>query len=533
MSGVQRTSSDVDPSATPLVVPRILEPVTLPPEVARQDRDEDLHIRMPHPPDATLRIPGPPPSHPRAPLLGVFGKYELIEEIGRGGMGVVYKARQTGLDRTVALKMILSSHLASAEQVDRFYAEARAAAQVDDPNIVAIHDVGEMHGQHYFTMEWVPGPNLAQQLQRGPFDLAAAAHLVAVVARAVDRLHRLGIVHRDLKPSNILLDERQEPHITDFGLAMMVEAENRMTRSGAVVGTPSYMAPEQASGKGGEVGPSSDIYSLGAILYELLTGRPPFDESTPLDTLMQVMHGEPAPPHQLREGIPRALEQICLKCLEKDPLKRYPSAEALAQDLDRFLKGEAVEARREGLWDRLSRWARREPALVSRLSILAIGGAIVQADYYLLENRDSVLNRRMLLVLALGAIASFSFRGLIRLGRWPNLARYAWAAADILLFTLCVHLENGVKTSLVVGYFVLIAASGLWFRERLVWFTTSLALLSYIALVFAASARESSSEPIHRHILFLLVMSLAALIIAYQVKKVRALSYYYDHMPAS
>jgi serine/threonine-protein kinase len=262
-------------------------------------------------------------------------------------------------------------------------------------------------------------------------------------------------------------------------------------------------------------------------LYELLTGRPPFDESTPIDTLMQVLHGEPPPPSRGREGLPKALEMICLRCLEKDPGARYVSAEALAADLERYLKGESVDARTQGVWHRISRWVRREPALASRLSILAICYSIVQADWYLLENRETLRNQRMLIVLALGAVASIMFHMMVRSIRWSAMARYAWAASDILLFSTLVLIQSGVKTSLVVGYFVLIAASGLWFRERLVWFTTGLALLSYVGLVIEEAAR-GGSEPLHRHGLFMAVMTLTALIIAYQVKRVRALSLYYE-----
>ena len=225
-----------------------------------------------------------------------FGPYELLEEVGRGGMGVVFKARQKGLDRIVAIKMILGSHLANEDQVARFYAEAHAAARLQDPRIVAIHDVGEIGGQHYFAMEYIAGPSLAALLTAGPIDPERAAHLLIEVSRAMGRLHALGIVHRDLKPSNILLDEAGRPSISDFGLAKMLSADGPSTRTGAIIGTPSYMAPEQAAGRGEAVGPLSDVYSLGAILYELLSGRPPFDEPSPLDTLVQVLEREPDPP---------------------------------------------------------------------------------------------------------------------------------------------------------------------------------------------------------------------------------------------
>jgi eukaryotic-like serine/threonine-protein kinase len=460
-----------------------------------------------------------------------FGNYELLLEVGRGGMGVVYKARQKGLDRLVAIKMILGNHLASAEQVERFYAEARAAAKLQDPHVVAIYDVGEIHGQHYFAMEYIDGASLAQRIASGPMEINAAARLVALVSRAVHRLHGQGIVHRDLKPSNILLDRSGRPFVTDFGLAKMFSADRPETHSNAIVGTPSYMAPEQAAGRKGEVGPLSDVYSLGAILYELLTGRPPFEERNPLDTLVQVLESEPVAPARLRPQVPKTLEAICLKCLEKSPGDRYNSASDLANDLDRFLSGELVEASKIGVWQLLRRWARREPSLVSRLSAMAICLTVLQVDQFVRESFDKFVNRRILIVLALGAVASLSFQALLKSERWSSLARYAWATADVALFTAIVMMLGGVDTSIVVGYFILVAASGLWFRERLVGFTTAISIAAYGVLV-TVDALQNRALPIpHLHVLFMALLAVSGLIIGYQVKRVRGLSQYYEHRP--
>jgi serine/threonine-protein kinase len=465
------------------------------------------------------------------PLSWDFGKYELIAEIGRGGMGVVYKARQKDLDRVVAIKMIVASHLASADQVDRFRAEARAAARVRSPHVVGIHEVGECHGQHYFAMEYVAGPSLAKLLVQGPLEPEAAARLVMTVARAVEHLHAQGIVHRDLKPSNILLDEAGEPHVSDFGLAKMLGGD-QMTHSGAIVGTPSYMAPEQASGRGASVGPLSDIYALGAILYELLTGRPPFREESPLETLVQVLEGEPPRPSRLRPGLPKAIEWICLKCLEKDPAGRYPSAGALADDLGRFLRREPVEARRLGPWNRLRRWARREPALASRLGTMGICGAIIQVNRYFVESQDFGQSRRAIAVVVGWALASIAFQGFLRTERWAPLVRFAWAFADVAFFTALVYLSRGLGSSQVAGYFLLVAASGLWFREHLVWFITGLAVAGYGLLVLLDHFGDAPQPlyPYH-HVLFAAVLAVSGLIVAYQVKRVRALSLYYEHRP--
>jgi hypothetical protein len=274
--------------------------------------------------------------------LSYFGDYELIQELARGGMGVVYEARQVSLNRTVAIKMILSAHLASEADVRRFYVEAKAAANLDHPNIVPIYEIGEHEGQHYFSMKLIKEGNLADRIKDFVSDPEAAARLTATIARAVDAAHRKGIVHRDLKPANILLDEAGQPHVSDFGLAKDLGSGEGITKSGAIMGTPSYMSPEQAQATHREIGPATDVYALGAILYELLTGRPPFRADTPLDTLIQVVESQPAHPRSLNTQVPRDLETICLKCLEKTPSKRFKSAQELADELERFLHGERI-----------------------------------------------------------------------------------------------------------------------------------------------------------------------------------------------
>ena len=274
-----------------------------------------------------------------------FGDYEIIDEIARGGMGVVYRARQVTLNRTVAVKMILTGQLASREEVQRFFTEAEAAASLQHPNIVTIHEVGEHEGRQYFSMEYVDGPNLAERVRKHPLDAAKAAEYVKIIAEAIHYAHEQGTLHRDLKPSNILLDESDQPQITDFGLAGKTEGDSKLTASGAILGTPAYMSPEQAGAQRALIGPASDVYSLGAVLYELLTGRPPFQAATPMDTLVQVLEQEPVSPKLLNAGIPDDLATICLKCLEKRPDGRYLTAGQLAEDLDRFLNQEPILAR--------------------------------------------------------------------------------------------------------------------------------------------------------------------------------------------
>ncbi|MCX6902886.1 MAG: serine/threonine-protein kinase [Verrucomicrobia bacterium] len=315
----------------------------------------------------TVMVPAPD-----VPLGTVryFGDYELLEEIAHGGMGIVYKARQVSLNRIVAVKMILAGQLAGEADVKRFHLEAEAAANLQHPNIVAIHEVGEHGGQHYFSMDYVEGKNLAELVQDGPLPPAHAARYLKTVAEAVHFAHQRGTIHRDLKPHNVLIDGLDQPRITDFGLAKQVAKESTLTQTGAVMGSPSYMSPEQAAGRHDLVGPPSDVYSLGAILYQLLTGRAPFVGATPMATLRMVQEDEPMTPAKLNPKVSADLETICLKCLEKKPERRYASARALAEDLERFLNHEPILARRPSVARQAWSWVAHHPwALTSIVSI--------------------------------------------------------------------------------------------------------------------------------------------------------------------
>jgi WD40 repeat protein/tRNA A-37 threonylcarbamoyl transferase component Bud32 len=318
-----------------------------------------------------------PPAAPRLPEL--LGDYRILQELGRGGMGVVYQARHTKLDRVVALKMVLSGEYASGDDLARFLGEARAVAQVQHPNVVQLLEAGEHDGLPYFTLEFIEGGTLAGKLDGTPLPSEEAARLVEGLARGVHRAHECGVVHRDLKPANVLLTKDGTPKITDFGLAKKVEGGAGLTRTGAVVGTPSYMAPEQAGHLSGAqappVGPSADVYSLGAILYECLTGRPPFKGPTTLETLRQVVADDPVAPSQLQPGTPRDLETICLKCLRKDPARRYTRADELADDLKRFLASEPIRARPAGSVERVLKWGRRRPTAAALLAVSVLAAA--------------------------------------------------------------------------------------------------------------------------------------------------------------
>src|SRR6476646_6613967 len=311
-----------------------------------------------------------------AKTLANFGDYELLDEIGRGGQGVVYRARQKSLNRTVALKVIGLGHWATEAHLKRFRREAEAAASLEHSGIVPIYEVGEHDGSCYFSMKFVEGGQLDELVKREPMPIKRAADLIAKVARTVHYAHEHRILHRDIKPGNILLDQKGEPHLTDFGLARLVETESTVTRTLEVLGTPSYMAPEQATGNNAQLTAATDVYGLGAVFYQLLTGHPPFAGGTTYETIKLLLDTEPRQPRLWNSKIDRDLSTICLKCLEKDSKRRYTSALALAEDLERWLKHEPILARHTGIVTRGKKWVRRNPtSALLAASLVALAAA--------------------------------------------------------------------------------------------------------------------------------------------------------------
>ncbi len=472
---------------------------------------------------------------PLAPLR--IGPYEVEAELGRGGMGVVYRARHCELERTVALKMLLSGRLASPADRSRFAAEATSAAKLEHSGIVPIFDVGEANGQPFFAMPLIVGPSLADRLRdKGPLAPQSAARMLRKIVAAVAYAHARGVVHRDLKPGNILLAESDssgdatdllgtgEPKIADFGLAKRLGDEAHLTASGQILGTPSYMPPEQAAGRVSEVGPTADIYALGAILYAMLTGRPPFEAESPVEVILQVLEREPLLPSKLVRGVPRELEWICLKCLEKRPADRYVSAEDLLADLDRFLRHEPPQARLPTPAQRLRRWVRRQPVLAGHVIGLGVTLAAAQLVFALHPLRDWTYHLRISGVLAVWIAASLCFQWLMDRKRTSDWPLYLWCAADAALLAALLYFVKSPLGAFFGSYLLLIAAAGLAGSTRLVGWMTACCGLSYLALL---AIHPTETQPPHYIALAIVNIVLVGLVVGYQVWRMSVLREYY------
>lgn len=324
-----------------------------------------------------------------------FGEYELLEEIARGGAGIVYKARHKTLNRTVALKVLLAGRHASEDELTRFQTEAEAAARLAHPSIIPVFDVGDVEGHRYLSMAYVPGESLAQKITMNPLDPREAAQLVFDIAQAIEYAHQNDVIHRDLKPGNILLATDGKPIITDFGIAKQIHADQSLTGSGEVLGTPNFMPPEQAAGNLQEVGVQSDVYSMGAILYAAITGRPPFQAATTLETLLQVLEQTPVAPRQLNNGIARDLETIAMKCLEKEPSHRYQRAQEVADELERFLNGQPIIARPHGTLKLALAWCRMHLLVASVSGAGALVLVVLAISTTIMYTRESSLRQAL------------------------------------------------------------------------------------------------------------------------------------------
>ncbi|MCA9176648.1 MAG: serine/threonine protein kinase [Planctomycetales bacterium] len=472
-----------------------------------------VHLSLP-PMDST------PKTYPR------IANYEVLEEVARGGMGVVYKARQHRPSRIVAIKMIRGGAFASRTEVERFITEAEAAAQLDDEAVVPVYELGVVQGEPFIAMKYIDGDNLESLLRAGKLSLSESLRILIAVCRAVAIAHRRGIVHRDLKPSNILIERSSgRPWLTDFGLAKYLDKDSRMTSAGDVLGTPGYMAPEQAWGNTDAVTAATDVYGLGAILYRLLTGSPPIqsDAANLARTIQLIRDHDVIAPRSVSRKIPRALDTVCMKCLEAEPRQRFADAGELADDLQRFLDGETVQARPLAWTHRLHRWARHRPGLAVTWCALATFYLYhLAARWFDWIHDDPAFNMAVASVSIGAATLAWIWQRLLIRRSGATWVLYAWLTSDVMLLTLMLFFGDSVKSPLVVLYHVVVAGSVLRCRTHLVGYVTLLAIGGYcfhLALTHFQLTRAKTEPPWSEVVPMLLSLVLIGIIQYFSLRR--------------
>ena len=459
--------------------------------------------------------------------METLGQYELLEEVARGGMGVVYKARQTQLNRTVALKMILTGQLAHETEIQRFRTEAAAAAGLEHPGIVPILEIAEEEGFHYYTMSFVEGESLAQRLERAPLPHEQAASFMQKVSTAIAYAHQHRVLHRDLKPANILIDGDGHPKITDFGLAKSLDGEHDLTATGEILGTLQFMAPEQAAARHDQVAETADVYSLGAILYCCLTGNPVFTSTSHIELLLQVLEQEPTSLRRLVPKVPTDLEAICLRCLEKDPKRRYQTAQELVEDLDRYLAREPIQATARSFQNRARRWIRQKPLLAAHVGALLLV-ELCRHSYLIGRSgeRFSWDHFQYSFIFGGWIAACFFLQWLYDRHQYRDVARYLWSAGDVALVTICLKMMDDPIATLLGAFSLLIVVAGLFMRVRLVWFVTATCVLALLLLL--PTRPDEVQQPLPVALMLIVLLITIAGIVSFQVRRLRTLSQIYE-----
>lgn len=454
-----------------------------------------------------------------------LGDYEILEEIDRGGMGVVYKARHQTLNRIVALKLIRSGTLASEEEVERFLSEAEAAAALSHPNIVPIYDVGTVAGLVFYTMAFIEGASLSTLIEDKALEPLEAVRLIHTLCGAVDYAHRSGVYHRDLKPSNVLINEDGQPVIIDFGLAKMASRDDSLTATGQILGTPAYMTPELASGKSKSQGPAADVYALGGILYFLCARQPAFSGPTPFDVLLQVLDKRPPRPSKFNKLVDKDVDYVCLKSLEKEPSRRYQTARGLGNDLEKMLTGEPINATQATLVERLRTWWQREPILVAHVMGIGLTICIVAIAYWARAEPNNLFYYRIILLLV-WLSTSFFLQTWVDMAKWNHVAIFSWLAIDVFLYTTLIAFAAPPRSMLLIGYPMMVVASALFYQRRFTVTKTALCILGFLILSWQFP-KDDFVKPDFAAIFVsgLLVICLCMLSV---INRVRGLSRFYE-----